>query len=142
MHDKGNEANLFDRFDYKLSQSDTISLNFGYTRSWFQTPNSFDAENATAWSGLVVRATCPIGQIGNCGGLGPNGEPVGSQDQRSKIGTFNIAPSWTRLINSNTVFTLGAWVRQDQYNYYPSDESVRRSHARSAAPNRRPEPRG
>jgi hypothetical protein len=43
------------------------------------------------------------------------------QDQRSKIGTFNIAPSWTHLINSNTVLTLGAFVRSDTYNYYPSD---------------------
>lgn len=122
MHDNGNEANLFDRFDFKLSQSDTINLNFQYTRSWFQTPISFDGENATAWSGLVVPATCPIGQTGNCDGLGPNGEPVGSQDQRSKIRTIDFAPAWTRLINSNTVFSLGFWVRQDQYNYYPSDD--------------------
>ncbi len=122
MHDKGNEANFFDRFDFKLSQSDSVNLNFQYTRSWFQTPLSFDGENATAWSGLVAPATCPIGQIGNCDGLGPNGEPVGSQDQRSKIRTIDFAPAWTRLINSNTVLSLGFWVRQDQYNYYPSDD--------------------
>ena len=111
MHDKGNQANFFDRVDYKPSQNDTISLNFGFTRSWFQTPNSFDSENATAWNGLVV----------DNGGLGPDGLPVGPQDQRSKIRTFNIAPSWTHLINSNTVFTLGGFARQDQYNYYGSD---------------------
>ena len=52
MHDKGNEENLFDRVDYQLSSADSIHLNFGYTRSWFQTPNSFDAQNATPWSGL------------------------------------------------------------------------------------------
>ena len=46
---------------------------------------------------------------------------VGPTDQRSQIKTFNIAPSWTRLLNPNTVFTLGAFVRRDQYNYYPSD---------------------
>ena len=120
-HDKGNEANVFDRVDFKPSQSDTFNLNFGYTRSWFQTPISYDAQNAMAWSGLVVPAMCPIGQIGSCGGLGPNGEPVGSQDQRSQIKTINFAPAWTRLINSNTVLTAGAFVRQDQYNYYPSD---------------------
>ncbi|MGB2591983.1 MAG: TonB-dependent receptor [Candidatus Acidiferrum sp.] len=120
MHDKGNEENLFDRVDYKLSSADTLSLNVGYSRSWFQTPNSFDAENATGWSFNAIDPVCPAGQTGSCGGLGPSGEPVGSQDQRSKIGTFNIAPSWTRLINSQTVFTLGGWVRRDQYNYYPS----------------------
>ncbi len=111
IHDHGNEQNIFDRVDFKLSSADTLNLNFGFTRSWFQTPNSYDAENATAWNGLVV----------DNGGLGPNGLPVGSQDQRSKIRTFNIAPSWTRLINTHTIFTFGAYVRQDQYNYYPSD---------------------
>jgi hypothetical protein len=120
FHDKGNEENIFDRVDYKLSQADTLSINFGYSRSWFQTPNSYDAQFATGWTFNAVDPTCPPGQTGNCGGLGPNGQPVGAQDQRSKIGTFNIAPSWTRLINSETVFTLGAFVRRDGYNYYPS----------------------
>jgi Carboxypeptidase regulatory-like domain len=120
FHDKGNEENIFDRVDYKPTQADTISINFGYSRSWFQTPNSYDAQFATGWTFNAVDPVCPPGQIGNCGGLGPTGAPVGSQDQRSKIGTFNIAPTWTRLINSETVLTLGAWVRRDGYNYYPS----------------------
>ena len=120
---------LFDRVDFKLSAGDTVNLNFSFTRSWFQTPNSYDAQNATAWSGLVV----------DNGGLGPNGQVVGSQDQRSKIRTFNIAPTWTQLINANTVFTFGGFVRQDQYNYYPSARPLRRPHARSSAPDRRPE---
>ena len=111
MHDKGNEINVFDRFDIKPSDADTVNINFQFTRSWFQTPNSFDAQNATAWSGLVV----------DNGGLGPNGLPVGVQDQRSKIRTYNIAPTWTHLLNPSTVFTLGAFVRQDQFNYYPSN---------------------
>jgi hypothetical protein len=120
MHDRGNEENFFDRVDLKVSSADTINLNFGYSRSWFQTPNSYDAENGTGWTFNSANPTCPPGQTASCGGLGPNGEPVGPQDQRSKIGTFNIAPSWTRLINQKTVFTLGGFVRQDQYNYYPS----------------------
>ena len=110
IHDKGNEENIFDRVDFQVSQADSIHLNLGFTRSWFQTPNSFDTQNATAWSGLVV----------DNGGLGPNGLPVGPADQVSQIKTFNIAPSWTRLLSSTTVFTLGAFVRRDQYNYYPS----------------------
>ncbi|HUA20308.1 MAG TPA: TonB-dependent receptor [Bryobacteraceae bacterium] len=110
-HDHGNEENIFDRIDLKPSQNDTINLNFQFTRSWFQTPNSFDSQTADAWSGLVV----------NNGGLGPDGVPVGPTDQRSKIRTFNIAPTWTHLVNPNTVFTVGAFVRQDQYNYYPSN---------------------
>jgi hypothetical protein len=111
MHDHGNEQNLFDRIDFKLSDKNSLNVNLSFTRSWFQTPNTFDAQNATAWNGLVV----------NNGGLGPNGQVVGSSDQRSKIRTFNIAPVWTHLIGVNTIFTFGGWVRQDQYNYYPSD---------------------
>jgi len=121
MHDKGNEENLFDRVDYKFSTADTLSFNAGYSRSWFQTPNSYDAENGTNWTfNAVGPAVCPVGQVGSCGGLGPNGLPVGPADQRSKIGTFNLAPSWTHVINPNTVFTLAAFVRRDAFNYYPS----------------------
>jgi hypothetical protein len=109
-HDHGNEENIFDRVDYKPSDVDTFNLNFQFTRSWFQTPNSYDAQTADAWSGLVV----------NNGGLGPDGLPVGPSDQRSKIRTFNIAPTWTRLLNPHTVLTFGGFARQDQYNYYPS----------------------
>ena len=119
LHDKGNEENLFDRIDYQITTGDSIHLNFGYSRSWFQTPNSFDAQNATAWSGLNgVDAQ----DVNNYGGVAPNGEVVGATDQRSKIGTFNIAPSWTRLVSSTSVFTLGAFVRRDDYNYYPSSD--------------------
>ncbi len=57
----------------------------------------------------------------NNGGLGPNGLPVGPTDQRSKIRTIDIAPTWTHLVSPTTVFTLGAFVRQDQYNYYGSN---------------------
>ncbi|MBV9887648.1 MAG: TonB-dependent receptor, partial [Acidobacteria bacterium] len=53
--------------------------------------------------------------------IGPDGLNIGDTDQRSKIGTFNIAPTWTHLMGANAVFTLGAYVRGDQYNYYPSD---------------------
>ncbi len=73
FHDKGNEENVFDRLDFQLSQSDSIHLNLGFTRSWFQTPNSFDTQEATAWKGLTV----------DNGGLDPNGNVVGPADQRS-----------------------------------------------------------
>jgi hypothetical protein len=118
MHDHGNEENLFDRFDVRPSQSDTFSLNFGFTRSWFQTPNSYDGQNATAWSGYNCQT---IGYSADCNGLGPNGQVVGSTDQRSQIRTLNIAPTWTAVLNPKTVFTGGVFVRQDQYYYYPSD---------------------
>jgi hypothetical protein len=110
MHDRGNEQNIFDRIDYQISTKDSIQLNFGFTRSWFQTPNSFDSEDATPWKFVTV----------SNGGLDPNGNVVGPADQRSKIETFNIAPSWTRAASTNTVITVGAFVRRDAYRYYPS----------------------
>ena len=110
MHDKGNEENIFDRVDYQLSTKDSIRLNLGFSRSWFQTPNSYDSQNATPWNGVTVSNN----------GLGPNGNVVGPADQRSKIDTFNIAPTWTRVINPTTVFNFGGFVRRDAYNYYPS----------------------
>jgi hypothetical protein len=102
IHAKGNEENIFDRFDYQFSQKDTLHLNLNYTRSWFQTPNAFDNLNVTD----------------------VNGNVVGNADQRSKIGTYNIAPVWTRLINSTTVLTVGAFVRHDEFNYYPSQNPL------------------
>jgi hypothetical protein len=118
LHDKGNEENLFDRVDYQLNAADSIHLNFGYSRSWFQTPNSLDAENATPWSGLDGIEP----QMAAFNGLDPNGNIVGPTDQRSKIGTFNIAPSWTHVLSANAVSTVGAFVRRDDYNYYPSSD--------------------
>ncbi len=101
IHDKGNEENLFDRVDYQFSSADSIHVNLGFTRSWFQNPNSFD-------------------NLLHIGESDPSGKPLSPTDQRSQIKTFNIAPSWTRLLSNTTVFTLGAFVRRDQYNYYPS----------------------
>jgi len=102
IHDKGNEENLFDRVDYQVTGTDTIHTNFQYTRSWFQTPNTIDNLNTNVPNPVVPGATLP------------------AQDQRAQIKTFNIAPVWTRLISSTTLFTLGAFVRQDRFNYYPS----------------------
>ncbi len=123
IHDKGNAENVFDRVDFQLSQADTIHFNFSYSRSWFQTPNSLDAENATAWSGLNGVLPGTPGTLENYGGIVPGTNiTVGAADQRSKIGTFNVAPSWTRLVSTHSVFTLGAFVRRDDYNYYPSSD--------------------
>ena len=111
IHAKGNEENAFDRVDYKLSDADSVHVNLGFTRSWFQNPNSFDAQTASAWKGVIV----------DNGGLDPNGNVVGPTDQRAQIRTFNFAPSWTRLLSSAAVFTLGAFVRRDEYQYFPSN---------------------
>ena len=110
MHDKGNEENFWDRADYQFSTADSVHMNLNFTRSWFQTPNSFDGQYGSAWNGAIV----------DNGGLGPDGKPVGPTDQRSQIRTYNVAPTWTHIISSFCVFTGGLFVRHDQYNYYPS----------------------
>jgi len=44
LHDHGNDENIFDRFDYQASQSDSFHINLSAARSWFQTPNQFDQQ--------------------------------------------------------------------------------------------------
>ena len=100
LHDKGNEENFFDRVDYQLSQKDSIHVNFQYTRSWFQTPNDFE----------------------NVGAINGNGN--GDTDQRSKIGTVDFSPTYTRIINADTVANFGVYLRRDAYNYYPSNNPL------------------
>ena len=78
MHDHGNEENLFDRFDFKPSPKDTINLNFEFTRSWFQTPNSFDAQDATAWSGPVCQLSRLFDHLQRPGPQRPGGRAPGS----------------------------------------------------------------
>jgi Carboxypeptidase regulatory-like domain len=118
MHDKGNEENFFDRVDYKFNENNSIQMNGEFTRSWFQTPNSYDAEDAAAWGPTFDCQT--FGYSSACNGLGPNGLPVPAQDQRSKIITFDLAPSFTHVISSNSLVTFGFYARRDAYNYYPS----------------------
>ncbi len=108
FHDHGNEENVFDRVDYQLSSADALHLNFQYTRSWFQTPNSYDQQ-----------FQMPNG-IPNLNPL--TGLPLGPTDQRSKIQTFNIAPTWTHTLSPNSIFNLTGFVRRDAFNYYPSDD--------------------
>jgi Carboxypeptidase regulatory-like domain/TonB-dependent Receptor Plug Domain len=116
MHDKGNEENAFDRLDFQPNAADSLHFNFGYTRSWFQTPNSYDAQfhpcNPTGDASCDPTGTVVTNPL--------TGAPLGPSDQRSQIKTFNIAPTWNHLIGTTAVFTLGGFVRRDHYNYYPS----------------------
>jgi Carboxypeptidase regulatory-like domain len=116
MHDKGNEENLFDRVDFQPSDKNSLHLNLGFTRSWFQTPNSYDQQLQTC---TVLSADCNAAHTTVVNPL--TGALLGPTDQRSQIRTFNIAPSFTHVLSANSVFTLGAFVRHDQYNYYPSN---------------------
>ena len=107
FHDKGNEENVFDRVDYNFTKADAVHINLNYSRSWFQTPNAYD--------NLNVSNVVDGGSSGN-----PIFGDVGNTDQRSKIVTYNIAPTYTRLVSNDSVFNLGAYVRRDGYDYDPS----------------------
>jgi hypothetical protein len=111
FHDKGNEQNVFDRIDYSFTQADSIHLDLNYSRSWFQTPNSYDNLNVQN----VMTSGPNSGASAN-----PTFVNVGNTDQSSKINTFNISPTYTRIIGNNSVFNLGAFVRKDLYSYFPS----------------------
>jgi hypothetical protein len=107
FHDKGNEENAFDRIDFKLSDADSMHLDLNYSRSWFQTPNAYDNLHVTNVTGGGASPAPSIGVIGNT-------------DQRSQIQTFNISPTYTRIVGNYSVFNLGAFARKDFYHYYPS----------------------
>jgi hypothetical protein len=109
VHDKGNEENLFDRIDYQFTSTDSVHLNLGYTRSWFETPNSYDSEYATQW---------PTNSAGIA--IGSNGLAVGATDQRAQIQTVNFAPSYTHVVNQHAVLNTNYFFRRDAFNYYPS----------------------
>ena len=102
MHDKGNEENFFDRVDYQISSADSLHLNLGFSRSWFQNPNSFDQQ-------FHFGLTNPV-----------TGEPLGATDQRQKIVTYNIAPTLTHVLNTSSLLTFGVFLRRDANDYYPS----------------------
>ena len=107
FHDKGNEENVFDRIDYSFTQADSVHLDLNYSRSWFQTPNSYDNLNVQNVVSDGITADPTFANVGNT-------------DQGSKINTFNISPTYTRIINDHSVFNLGAFARKDLYGYYPS----------------------
>ena len=107
FHDKGNEENFFDRVDYSFSAADSIHWDLNYSRSWFQTPNSFDNLNV---QNVVKGGTSANPTFGN----------VGNTDQLSKISTYDVSPTYTHVINNYSVFNLGAYIRRDGYDYYPS----------------------
>jgi hypothetical protein len=107
FHDKGNEFNVFDRIDRQLTAADSVHFNLGVNRSWFQTPNSYDNLNIQNVISGGTSASPVFGSVGNT-------------DQRSKIDTFNIAPTYTHTISVNSVFNFTGYVRRDSYNYYPS----------------------
>ncbi|HEV2133866.1 MAG TPA: TonB-dependent receptor [Terracidiphilus sp.] len=107
FHSKGNEGNAFDRVDYNLTANTSAHLNLNYSRSWFETPDSLDNRNV---QNVVAGGS----------GAAPEFASVGNTDQRSKINTFNIAPSFTHVISNSAVLNVSLFARKDDYDYFPS----------------------
>ena len=116
FHDKGNEENFFDRADYRLSDKDSVLLNVNFTRSWFQTPNTYDQQLQTC---TALVALCDATHTTAINPI--TGAELGPTDQRSQIRTFNLGPAYTRVLSPEAVFNVGAYVRHDEYNYEPSN---------------------
>ena len=85
--------------DYQFSTANSVHLNFNYSRSWFQTPNTFDNLNIT---NVVTGGTTASPVFGG----------VGNTDQHSKIGTYDIAPTFTHILNKDAVLNLGGYVQK------------------------------
>ena len=47
-------------------------------------------------------------------------QQAAGQDQRAKILSYNVSPSWTHTINAHSLFTVNPYLRQDNFHYYPS----------------------
>ncbi len=54
----------------------------------------------------------------------PNTYAQPLQDQRQKVVSFNVAPGYQHTINSHSLFSLNAYVRRDQVDYYPSRDPL------------------
>lgn len=52
----------------------------------------------------------------------PNTYDQPDQDQRQKILTWNVAPGYQRTVSPNLLLTVNPFFRQDQFNYYSSND--------------------
>ncbi len=46
------------------------------------------------------------------------------QDQRAKILSYNLSPSWTHIFSTASLLSVNPYVRQDNFHYYPSRNSL------------------
>jgi hypothetical protein len=54
----------------------------------------------------------------------PNNYDQLAQDQKQRVMTWNIAPAYQHLFGSATLFTVNAFLRRDQVNYYGSRDPL------------------
>jgi hypothetical protein len=95
IHDIGNNQTVFNRSDFQITPKDIIHLNLFVARNWIQIPNSLD-------------------QVDTLGTL--------SQEQRQKVVTWNVAPGYQHIFDTDTLLSVNPYVREDQFNYYPTHQ--------------------
>jgi len=47
-------------------------------------------------------------------------QQAAGQDQRGKILSYNVSPSWTHIISPQSLVSVNPYIRQDNFHYYPS----------------------
>ncbi len=48
-------------------------------------------------------------------------QQAAGQDQRGKILSYNVSPSWTHILSSQSLLSVNPYIRQDNFHYYPSN---------------------
>jgi hypothetical protein len=99
IHAVGNSETAFNRFDLQITSNDIFHLNLFGARNWIQIPNTFDqlCGTTTSLTGVCI-----------------------PQDQRQRVLTWSIAPGYQHIFNASTLLSINPYVREDQFNYYPS----------------------
>ena len=113
MHDHGNEQNVFDRFDFKPSQADTINLNFRL--------HPLLVSDAQFLRCPERRLHGPGLRVSINGGLGPERTAGGATGSAFEDPDVQYRPDLDASVRIRAPSSpSAAFARQDQYNYYPS----------------------
>ena len=99
MHDHGDKQSIFDRMDAHPNSVDSYHLNVQFGRSSFDIPNTYDAQCIPA---------CVSDQAD------------GPANQHQTITSINVAPGYSRVLNSSLLLSANGYLRQDHVVYTPS----------------------
>ena len=136
MHDHGNQAELFDRLDFKPSQAGhhqpelSASPAPGSRPPIPSTPRTPPPGPAPCVR--TISATRPLATAS-----APTARLVGPHRSALARSAPTTSPPPRRICSAaTTVLTFGGFARQDQYNYYPSRDPFSDLIARSPTPDR------
>ena len=116
FHDKGNEQNFFDRIDYSFTPADSMHLDLNYSRSWFQTPNSYDNLN-----------------VQNVMTTGPNAAQVPTQ-LLSTSATLTSTPRSALITSRPPTHTSSVTIRSSTWARFSAETATATIRARILSP--------